>query len=140
MDTRTKIILASSAAVAFFMLGRYSNQKPDVKTNTSVDQNKNVEKNTHKVIVQVKNPNGSETTTTTVDSTTNIISKVKTNQQATTSYSSSTLTVSALIGTSIHDFKPIYGALVSKQYGNTINVGVFGMTNGTMGVELGISF
>lgn len=86
----------------------------------------------------VTKPDGtSDTTTTTTDRT--ISKATETKQQSTTA---ATLNVSGLVANDFSQglLKPIYGVSVSKQLIGPITVGGFGLTNGTIGVSIGLNF
>jgi len=53
----------------------------------------------------------------------------------------STLNVSALVGTDpMNSFKPLYGFSVSKQFIGPVTIGLWGLTNSTVGISLGLNF
>jgi myo-inositol-hexaphosphate 3-phosphohydrolase len=126
-----KYIIILIIAATCFSLGRYTAPKP------KVEEHKTQDVITHETIVVVKRPDGTTESTTTVDShsksdTSKIIIPTKI----------STLTVYGLAGvdTTSRLLKPIYGVEVSKQIIGSIRLGAFGMTNGVVGLTIGMDF
>lgn len=79
-----------------------------------------------------------ETTTTTIDRT----QRTETSKNSTVVAKRSTINVSALVANdfSTGSLKPLYGVSVSKEVIGQITVGAFGLTNGTLGLSLGLNF
>lgn len=96
------------------------------------------QKDTHKTTIIEKSPDGKETTTITEDT------KVNTSLSKDTSVkviAQPTINLSALVGVdTTNQFKPLYGISVSKQFIGPITAGLWGFTNGTVGVSVGINF
>jgi hypothetical protein len=144
--SKTTIIISIVSLLTAFAAGRYSVQQPtikltsDTKTSTTQDQ----EKQEHKKITIVKIPNGTTTTTITDDTTTNTQEQQQETSHVTetiTPPKTNTLSINALAATSIHaPGTMIYGASIQKQFLGPINTGLFGLTNGTVGVTIGLSF
>lgn len=134
-------IAASLIALALaFASGRYSvnGTVENKKVSTVVD----TDKTDHKTVVIDKKPTGDIITTITDDIDTKTQEKqqvddTKTNVAA----KRSMVNVSALVANDfVGSFKPTYGVSVSKEILGPITVGVFGLTNGTIGVSIGINF
>lgn len=142
MTTRMKIELMILAILLAFALGRYTRNSL-VTTNTRTQTDVQLSQETHKrvVSVTVKLPSGAvkTTTTTTQDTQTDKHTDSKTQETKVVSVPK-TLTVSALAGIDTRSMLPTYGVSVSKNLIGPISVGVFGLTNGTLGVSLGLSF
>jgi hypothetical protein len=160
MTTKTKVIISIVVVVVTsFSVGRYTVSET-VRTETKIvevekkekkvdtDVKKNTKKTTKKVIV-VK-PDGSSETTIVTDenTTTDKDQKVdETSQKNTDTDKSkevvkgdSKLTISALGGIDLSTKKPVYGASIQKDVLGPINVGLFGLSNGTCGASIGIKF
>lgn len=94
---------------------------------------------TKTVITTVKKPDGTVTTVETVDSKT----KAKTEATASLETPKKQLTnISALVG---NDFSkspiiPLYGISIQREIVGPLTVGAFGLTNGTIGVSIGLNF
>lgn len=136
----TCVILAILAAFAF---GRYT-VKPTIVKDTEVTTDTKKEKDTHKetTVVVVEAPNGEKKTVTTVveDTTTNTHqTKDSETHEVSTPPKVNTLNLSALAGLDM-DYKPVYGISITKNVLGPITVGVFGLTNRTIGVSAGLSF
>lgn len=137
MTTKAKVILVVLTLVLAFAGGRYSVQQP----NTSATTDTKIDKDTHtkKTVVIIKEPDGKETTTTVVERDTK--TKTDTNtSNTTTQVKRNTLSVAALAGIEVNDKQMVYGASVSKEVLGPVTVGAWGLTNGTVGVSLGINF
>ena len=95
----------------------------------------------------MKQPNGAVQTTETID--TNIIAHTNTEQidktmlqQTTTPAKTQTLNLSVLAAVNPvnRDFAPVYGASLTKEFIGPVTIGAFGLTNGTLGVSIGLNF
>lgn len=149
MTLKTKILVSLVALVVAFASGRYSVQKPTIKT--EIQQTEAVkqteDKNTHTKTTktEVKKPDGTDITTTVTDQvqdddmTTHSTATTKI-QQTVTPPKTGTLNISALAGFDIRKMTPAYGASVTKQILGPVSVGAFGLTNGVVGVSIGLSF
>lgn len=149
MTTKNKIIFSLLALVATFAAGRYSNQVSYKKdTKTSIVEDKNTQKDTHEktVTTVVEKPDGEKQTTITqtkdVVATISDVKDTKSETQVSkvTGNGTSKLTISALVGIDIHTKLPTYGASITKDVLGPVSIGVFGLTNGTAGISLGVSF
>ncbi len=139
-------ILAILIAGAF-AAGRYSVAKPEVVTknvtqaSVKTDENKDI----HKVVVTktVTQPSGVKETDTTVTTDTTVHDTQDTQETSKTMTDiipakTGTLNISALGAYSNGSLT--YGASVTKQIIGPLTAGVFGLTNGTIGVSIGMSF
>jgi hypothetical protein len=137
--------------ITAFALGRYSNTlKPstsNIETNKVTD-NKDENKQTHTVttVVTTKEPDGSTKTTETDDTT--ISDKIqdksqdtKVDQTVVTQPTSKKLNISALVSPGLESgIRMAYGASISKEVLGPITVGAFGLTNGVLGLSIGLDF
>lgn len=113
--------------IVAFAGGAYFGRCKNTSSNTT-------ENNTKRVTTIVKET-GKETTT--------IVEDIKTKEKQTAQVESkrTRVSVQALIGTDVTNrFQPVYGAAVSKEVLGQITIGAFGLTNGTLGVSLGLNF
>lgn len=137
------LIAVSFAAGRFLTPEKVKIEKQVVEVEKK-EQSKQIDEK--KVIVEEVKPDGSKTTTTTVDTKTNInttVSKDKTTDESkVVEVSKSKLNVSILAGLDI--IKPengfVYGAHISKELLGPITFGLFGQTNKTFGVSIGLNF
>ncbi len=135
------IIFMASGSIAGFFIGRES-VPPEIKT-IEVIRTVEVEVEKHRETNEtvVKHPDGSETTTR---RTTEDTSKHKTDKKEESTQTVSTSRpyhVSALAGVSVQDLKsPVYGIHVSKDFIGPVNLGAWGLTDGSVGVSIGVSF
>ncbi len=148
LENRNKIVLSLLALVFAFAVGRYTASGPDItqKTETESKENKVVDKDAHvkTVIIETTNPSGvvQKTTTITADTTTVSQDKKATSidSETVTTAKKPMINVSALSGIDFKTKLPVYGAAVSKEFLGPVSLGVFGLTNGTLAVSIGISF
>ena len=162
METRQKVIISVCALALAFATGRYTvPEKIKVETkivevekkteNKKEDVNQNKHKETKTVIVE--KPTGEkETTTTTVEDTKTDKSSDTAKNDTTTKDSTenkdiklgdSKVTVSALAGVQYSvgtGVAPVYGACVSKPIIGPVTVGLWGLSNASGGVSVGLTF
>lgn len=148
ISTKTKVIASGAVILVAFAFGRYSaSTVPSVKTseNVTVDTDKHVESNTHKVTVITEDCKTgkkitqiTEDTGTQTDKTTNKDIKLS---QTVTPPNKSLINISALasLDTS-RGFIPVYGVSANKEFLGPITLGAFGLTNGVVGLSIGINF
>lgn len=112
---------------------------PRVNTKTVTVDHEVIKNNIVTVVKTVKLPNGeTDTTSTTTDNSI----KAVTDSTDKTVVAQPKLNVSALVA---NDFSrgllvPTYGVSVSKQVLGPFTVGGFGLTNGTIGLSIGVNF
>lgn len=147
MSLNLKTDLVVLGLIAVFAAGRYTAQYPKVQTKTDiqVSTDTKVDQDKHKETTSVteKRPDG--TTTTTTKTTEETETKKHTDKESVTHIdqtvtSSSTLNVSALVGLDLSRQAPVYGVSLNKQFIGPLTVGVYGLTNGTIGVSIGLNF
>lgn len=137
MTTLQKIILSCIIAIALFATGRYT---APVKVETKVVET-NTAKDDHKVIVITKRPDGTKVTTITDD--TKVVSTVQqsatvTSTPQTPRGSASPINISLLAGTK--DLTSLfYGISISKPLLGPFTIGVWGLSNLSGGVSLGVN-
>jgi hypothetical protein len=133
--TKTETIVILVALALMFALGRYS--VPDNQVTTTDD--KTAQNHTITTIITLKKANGETSTTETIDS------KTKTKEEdriVQMEAAKSKINVSALASVNVTkgDMTPLYGISVSKEILGPVRVGVFGLTNGIVGVSVGLDF
>jgi hypothetical protein len=135
---------AMAALVLTFAAGRWS--APDHIVTKTVTVEKKTEddvKHEKTTTVEVKQPNGTDTTTTVTTDDTEDKERDDTSisQTKETSKSSSKLTIAALAGVNVTSpGTMIYGGSVSRGLIGPISIGVFGLSNGVGGASIGLSF
>lgn len=130
-ETLVLIMMVTAFGLGYF----FRNAQPSLVSQTAQV------KDDHTVITTVttKQKDGTKTVQT-IDST------VKTNTKETVKQSTQAkaqLNVSALAGYDFNSSRlptPVYGVAVTKQVLGSLTVGAFGLTNGTVGVSLGVNF
>jgi lipopolysaccharide export LptBFGC system permease protein LptF len=144
MTNRTKVLIGILALLTSFAAGRYSVQQPAVHAVTDITQNNDIttNKDEHKKIIIVKDK---DKTTTTITDDTNTTTKdnstiISHSDVTATPPKTNTLNLSVLAGLDIQRTQTVYGASVTKELIGPITMGVFGLTNGTVGVSIGLNF
>lgn len=161
METKTKVIIATASLATAFAVGRYTVPTKIVTETKVVEVEKKVEvvketkdkdkrKKTKKVIKIA--PNGEKIITeVTVEDTKTTKSKDSSvtdekskasDSKTTQEKSNSPTTISILAGKKITDgLDPIlFGAHVSKPVLGPVSIGVWGLSNMTFGLSVGLSF
>jgi hypothetical protein len=164
MDTKYKIIAAVVVVTGAFATGRWAaptkvvtvTQTVEVEKkheDVAVDTNKNVHKETK--TTEVVKPDGTKETTTDVTEDTKAIShegdKTDTDSSRTEVSSkevtrdSSKVTISVLGGAKVFGGSeglnpPVYGGSISKPIFGPATVGIWGLSNGTVGCSVGLTF
>lgn len=153
MTTRVKIIIVVVALATSYAAGRWSApEKVKIVTQTVEVEKKTNDKTVDKdqkvtVIVNTK-PNGEKTETTITENKTK--DDVKTTDTHTTTKSDdkevtksqSRLNLSVLGGVDARgpQVSPVFGGHVSKEVLGPVSVGLWGLSNGSAGVSLGLTF
>ncbi len=108
---------------------------PKASTDTTSQQNDVI---THETTTTVTNGHGITKTTTKRD----IVDKTKVEKELVIVPHKSVLSVSALatVNPKLGRYEPVYGISVSKEVFGPFTAGAFGLTNGTLGLSLGINF
>ena len=132
-----KIIGIAFGLVAVFAFGRYSVKPQDVKTKENTEITKEVKKRVE--IVKVKNPDGTETTSTVITEDTNTDIKKIVESEVSTKPSKK-INISLMAESRLNEYKPEYGLSVSKEILGPITAGLYAKTSGTVGITLGINF
>jgi len=152
LTDKQKYIIVGVAMVTSFAVGRYSGQKAEIKsesvTTKNVEEKQDKDTHTEKVITTVKTPDGTVKTVEKIDEVADV--KIDTNSIQVTQQKKdvippkvNTLNISALIG---NDFSkglgiyPVYGVSVTKQILGPVTIGAYGITNGTIGLSIGLNF
>ena len=158
LDWKYKAVIYGVILIGAFAGGRYSVSAPEIKTEiaeqkkeeTITDKKEDVKTHTETKIVEVKTPDGVDTKTTTVAEVKDVLEDTKRNdkvqddtqiKQDIIPPKTNTLNLSVLAATTTGQFgTPIYGASVTKEIIGPITAGAFFLTNGTVGVSIGMSF
>jgi hypothetical protein len=151
MTTKTKVIIGTVALASSFALGRYT--VPEKKTEEKksvVSKQKRKRRNTDKKVQIIKKetikPDGTKTTETVInkDSKTSTVTDEKGKKEDTSKVAiirgDSKVTISMLNGLDINSWKYVYGASLIKPILGPLTLGIFGLSNGTFGGSLGLTF
>lgn len=143
-QTKYKVIGVVILCVVSYTTGRYTGQKPGIETHETVVQQvkQQTDKDTHKVTQVTKKPDGTVTTVVTEDTSSKVDTNKNTNlnfDEKITPPKTNLTNVSLLAG---YDFGrgPAYGASVTHQFLGPLTIGAFGLTDGIVGVSLGVNF
>lgn len=140
---KTKIIMSVVALLVAFSFGRYSAPTvPDVKTDIKTNTDKQTNTETKKTTTITEDPKGNKVTTINEDTTTQTKKNTDTQlDQTVTAPKKSIINISALAGLDTgRGFIPTYGISANKELIGPITVGAFGLTNGTIGLSIGLNF
>jgi VCBS repeat-containing protein len=139
LSPEVELVTAVVASAMIFFLGRYS-VKFDT-TKTTMQDSKDTKNRTITTVVTTKDPNGATKTVATTDSTTTDKGVIKVDT-VTKVASKSTTNISVLISNAaVKDhFLPTYGLSVTKEMVGPFTIGAFGITNGTLGISVGVNF
>lgn len=146
MSSSRQYLIGLIILILAFLAGRYSQIDTKTETKTESTDIKQIDKDSHTktTIVSVKNPSGEEVTTTIITKDTD--TEIKDNKQVdsltltqTTSKKMDT-NISFLVGLKPTTFQPVYGISAGKPILGPITVGVWGLTDTTFGVSLGVQF
>lgn len=153
MPTKTKAIIAAVALLVAFAAGRWlapTKVVTEIKTVEIERKETDEEKKKHQTIIitETKNPDGTVTKVTKIvnnSDTTKHETDDKTKSSdtvKTVTYASSRFHLAALGGMDFNPSvpTPVYGAYLSKDILGPISAGVWGLTNKSFGVSLGLSF
>lgn len=152
LPTKTQVALGGAVIVATFALGRFTAGKAEVKTDAKITQNKTIDQakdtHTHTVTTTTKAKDGTTqitkvTDTDITDKKDTLISTQERVKTDTIPPKTNLTNVSALVS---NDFKnglslsPIYGLSVTHQVLGPLTAGMFFLSNGIVGVSIGINF
>lgn len=139
MTTRVKVLLIILGLVTTFAFGRYSVNYDKTETKTE-NKEKDKEKDTTTTTTTTKKPDGETTTTTTTQTHTETHTSTERSDKVVITAPKMT-NVSLLIAVpSFRELVPVYGLSVTRPILGPITVGVFGLTNGTIGASAGLEF
>ena len=159
IDIKYKVVIVVISLASSFAIGRYTvPEKVRIETkivevekkSDSKEQDSN--KNNHKkiVIVRVVKPDGEKqtTVTSTDESTENKknVEKVSSDTQIAkedkkeVTGNQQKVTISALVGGDITTRLPVYGLSITRPILGPLTVGLFGLSNGSIGASVGLTF
>lgn len=133
------------ALVVVFASGYYFGLQGSTPTTiTKTDENKMTDKKVNEVTTttRVKKPDGTVTTVRTTSENETVSTKDTTQSSVVqTQPKHSTLSISALVALNpATGLQPIYGISATKEVLAPVTLGVFGLTNGTLGASIGVNF
>lgn len=155
MQTRYKVIISIVIVTVAFASGRYTTPTKTVietkiveveKKQTKEDVKKDRNKKT--TVVEISKPNGEKQTTTTIDETvvldrqrdTTVTKDTTKESESKTVTGDSKTSINAMFGIDFDGKTPVYGGSVSKPVVGPIAIGIFGLTNKTLGCTIGVVF
>ena len=143
METRTKIIIAIVAIASTFALGRFTSPdkvRTEIKT---VTVEKVVTQIVHQTVTIKETKDGTKETVIVTDSNTDTKSNSNsTNETKEITISKDRINISVLAGSSfpINLSAPVYGISANKNRIGPITIGVWGLSDKTVGESLGLNF
>lgn len=126
-----KHLIFAGLLILSFAVGRYS-----VSVNRSTQIDETTKTKTDTTIVKVKEPNGKETTTTIIkerETTKKELNQVEISKKA-------ILNVALLGAYNTNQNTTSYGISISKEFIGPITFGAYGLTDGIMGLSVGVNF
>ncbi len=143
MTTKTKIIISIIALATAFASGRFLSPEKTKTVERIVEVEKIVTKVEHSTTVIVEKPDGTKETTIVKDTNTDS----RTTKDSTTNSKESTiskdrLNISVLAGMQLplSNSSSVFGASVTKNLIGPVTVSVWGLSNASGGVGLGLNF
>lgn len=137
MSLKYKLLILLALLAVAFSFGRYSVQGKQV---TQSQETTNTGERTHTVTI-VTEEHGKKVTRVTEDAVVNTVSKeiVKSTLQVVPKRSAFNVSV---LGGALLQTRPelVYGLSVSKEFIGPITGGLFGLSNGILGLSIGINF
>lgn len=150
ITSKQKYVIAGTLVTISFVVGRFSAQKPEIKTaisaQTTTKQGRVKDTHIKTTVTIVKTPDGTVKTIKIIDQ----VEDIKTDTTSSKIINKITdvipskinvLNVSALIANDFSRgiFVPTYGISVNKEILGPITVGAFGLTNGVVGASIGLN-
>lgn len=151
MTVRTYGIVLGLLVISF-AAGRYSLRSPEIKTKDTVktDIKKEIDRDIHTqtIVTTIKTSDGTIKTVQTIDTVSDTKTKIDTAKSETKTSDIiplryGTINVSGLVGNDFStswNLKPIYGVSVTKEFLGPITLGGYGLTNGVLGISIGLNF
>ncbi len=124
-----------------YAFGVYYAQPPSTKDAVKTDVQSQKDTEIHSITVTEEEPSGAKKTTTTTD-TASVSSRIsaETVKSSTTASPNPTYHASILYGYDVSNRKSTYGLSIDRRLLGPVSIGVWGLTNNTLGVSLGVSF
>jgi hypothetical protein len=136
---KTNLYVAFICLALGLTIGRYTNR--GVSQTTDITKDHDVAQDTKKITVIITAPDGKKTTTQTTEIDTHVSTDTKKSVDTIVPAKKPVLNFSVLAGDQLNSpFKFVYGVSVSKEVLGPINVGLFALTNSTIGVSVGLNF
>lgn len=139
MNIPLRIALAACLIVAVLSAVLTRHYFPQIQTKTVTVDKEVIRNDIQTVVHSIKEPNGDVDTTTT---TTDHSIKIDVDKSTAETLQKPTMNISAIMANDVSHslLVPTYGISISKQVLGPFTIGLFGLTNGTGGVSLGINF
>lgn len=132
------IVIVLVATGGFFVGKHFAPEKVRVETVT-VEVEKQKTKNQKKKVVIKENKDGSKETVITVDTSVEEKDKTNTDSKVKEVTNSSKFNISVLAGSSI-PINMVFGVSANKAILGPVTAGAWGLSNGTVGLSLGLNF
>ncbi len=142
MNFKTKIIISLSALLVSFAAGRFLTPEKIKTEIRTIEVEKIVVKVEHKIITIHEKPDGSKETTEIVDTNTNSHTDSSSKDSLKEETKSKSYVNISVLGASKFplDTNPlVYGLSIQKNVLGPITAGIFGLTDKTIGISLGLN-
>ena len=147
MTSKNLFILIVVIAIGGFIAGRSTAPVKIHEVTTEVvkqHEQQDSDSKKHITIIETTQPDGSKRKVTEVNQETKTDTTVQTDtnikRESTTTFSAGSIHIQGLIGGYIPFSAPIYGLSVSKQFIGPLSIGIWGLSDKTVGVSVGITF
>lgn len=149
METKYKVIVVVVSIATAFAVGRYTVPQKVLTVTRVVEVEKKLietDKDTTKdtKIVEIVRPDGTKETTTIINENKKVDQTVVDNKDSSsdaeteTEKTGSPVTINALAGLDLKSGATVFGASVSKPVIGPIAIGLWGLTNATVGASIGL--
>lgn len=140
-NNRWQAILGLLMLVGAFAAGRWLSPEKVVTRTVTVEVEKTKSKQ-DSTTIKVTKPDGTITETTTTKTETETVTNTNNKTETIVQNKKSALNVNALAGINVTNPAGgiIFGGHISKQIFGPVSIGVFGLSNGTAGLSVGLQF
>lgn len=139
-----KVIIYVVALALTFGIGRYTAPGSETKSQTITQEKEKEKTHTQATTTTIKTPDGTEKTVTVTDvvATSTTVKSENNTTQTVLRAEHKTLNVSLMAGYDIRDVgaAPRYGLTVTKEILDPLTIGIWGISNSTVGLSVGINF
>lgn len=140
-NNRWQAVVGLLLLIGAYALGRFMSPEKVVTKTVTVEVEKTKTKQ-DSVTIKVTKPDGTITETTTTKSETETVTNTNNKTESIVQNKKSALNISALAGVNVTNVSGgiIFGGHISKEIFGPFSIGLFGLSNGTVGASVGLRF